>query len=658
MPSESLPPADEALLDELFDHALAGLATGVPIDLAQWLIGRPHLRAAAEAVLATARGVVVGTAPRLAGGGLPEVAGYRLLAEVGRGSMGIVYRAVQESLGRVVALKVLAPALFVSSRARERFAAEAQALARVQHPSVVTVHEVVVQPELCAYAMEWLAGPTLARAIEPGGHGLEPLRVAQLGAALARALEAVHAAGVVHRDVKPSNVLLCSDGRTVLTDFGLAHSDERGQGTASGEFLGTAAYAAPEQLRGEREHVGPRSDVYSLGVTLYTALSGQVPFGMATPTAVLRRIESGQVEPLARLNPAVPRDLATVVGTAMDPDRSRRYASAAAFAEDLERFLAHRPILARRAGPWLRGQRWVQRNPWLFAAMVVLALGATTSTWFGLAAREQASHNARLAAEKTALATAESAAKVAAETNAAEARQRAGELEQVLAFQEAQWAAVDPEALGLALRASLLDAVAPEQRDGLASGVAAVDFTNLAVGVLDEQVFTRALTAIEGSFAGPAPVKARLLHNVAVPLRDLGRLARALAPQQQAFELATATLGAAHPASLAARLELVHLLLALGRPADAAAHARIVYETCRTGSGEADRQTLLARKALALALVALGQLEEAKVHAAAVAATARGASEADEEFVISCLAAVRHVQAGARRTAGSRSARA
>ncbi|MBL8901205.1 MAG: serine/threonine protein kinase, partial [Planctomycetes bacterium] len=223
MPPDLLTPEDEALLDELFDHAVACLATGARIDVESWLAGREHLRAAAEAALETARGVAVGTAPRLPHGKPPEVAGYRVLEEVGRGSMGIVYRAVQESLARAVALKILSPSLLVSARARERFAAEAQALARVQHPSVVVVHEVVVQPELCAYAMEWLAGRTLAQAIEAGDARLgDARRVAELGLALARALEAVHAAGLVHRDVKPSNVLLCFDGRVVLTDFGLA----------------------------------------------------------------------------------------------------------------------------------------------------------------------------------------------------------------------------------------------------------------------------------------------------------------------------------------------------------------------------------------------------------------------------------------------------
>jgi non-specific serine/threonine protein kinase/serine/threonine-protein kinase len=665
MPPETLSPADEALLDELFDHAVACLATGARIDVESWLAGREHLREAAESTLETARGVAVGTAPRLPHGKPPEVAGYRVLAEVGRGSMGIVYRAVQESLGRVVALKILAPSLLVSTRARERFAAEAQALARVQHPSVVTVHEVVVQPELCAYAMEWLQGSTLAQAIEAGDARLEPRRVGELGLALARALEAVHAAGLVHRDVKPSNVLLCFDGRTVLTDFGLAHSNDQGQGTASGEFLGTAAYAAPEQLRGERERIGPRSDVYSLGVTLYAALAGQTPFGTATPSAVLRRIEEGRAQPLAKLNPAVPRDLATIVAHAMEPELARRYASASELAEDLERFLTQRPIRARRASLALRGKRWVQRNPWLSVALVVLVAGAGTSTWFALEARERAEEaleqkglaeqheaaarsraeeNARLASEKSALASAESAARSTAESSAAEARKRAEELEQVLQFQQAQWSAVDIEQMGLELRKSVLARAQPEQREALEASLSAVNFTSVALALLEEELFVRALAAIEKGFAEQPGVKARLLLNVAEPLHKLGSLERAIAPVREALALAEQVHGARHELTLAARESLGGLLEMRGSYAEAELEKRAVYELRRELHGLEDRRTIFSLKSLAVTLSSLGRFEEAEAHATEALEIARAHLADDRDLVIKCLATVAHLR--------------
>jgi tetratricopeptide (TPR) repeat protein len=390
---------DDTALDELFAHAVDACASGAPIDLAALLGDRSALRPRAEQVIALAREVAIG---RLgARSPLPRLDGFTLLEEVGRGGMGIVYRARQDRLGREVAVKVLAPALQASPRARERFALEARALARLCHPHVVVVHEIVARDDLSAYTMEWIDGSSLARAITTGDERLQPAAVARLGIALADALTAVHGAGLVHRDVKPANVLLRADGSPVLTDFSLVHDEAQTMHTRTGEFLGTLAYAAPEQLRGERDRIGPRTDVYGLGATLWSALAGRPPFAGGSTATMLQHIEHGQLPPLQRVAPTVPRDLATIVHTAMERDPARRYADAAALAADLRRLLAFEPIHARPAGLLLRTQRWLERSPQLALALLGLfaavVLGLAATSWLSLDLARQ--RNAAQAAE-------------------------------------------------------------------------------------------------------------------------------------------------------------------------------------------------------------------------------------------------------------------
>jgi tetratricopeptide (TPR) repeat protein/predicted Ser/Thr protein kinase len=386
---------DEAFLDELFELAVRSRATGEALDLAALLGDRQHLRDQVSRTLELARDVATARTPALLFRPTALVPGYTLLEEIGRGSSGVVYRARHEALGRQVALKILSPALQLSSAARERFLREAKALGRVRHPHVVAVHDVLVGEELCAYAMEWIGGATLAQRLAARKAPLDPAEAARLGVEIARALEAIHGVGLIHRDVKPSNVLLREDGSAVLGDFGLVRDAEQGSLTATGEFLGTAAFAAPEQLRGEQVAVGPWSDVYALGVTLYVALSGRAPFGSdPSSSAVLRRIESGASIPLLKLNPRVPRDLATILAKAMDPEPARRYATAKELAEDLSRLLRLEPILARPAGLLRRLQRWMERSPQLalalLALLVSLGVGAAIALVLALDLARQA----------------------------------------------------------------------------------------------------------------------------------------------------------------------------------------------------------------------------------------------------------------------------
>ena len=342
---------DEDFLDLVFERALDAVEAGETLDVVALLAERKHLRLDVERLVETAR--ITACAPR---DPTPQVPGYSVVEELGRGGMGTVHLARQEALGgRLVALKFLPADSAASGRWRKRFLAEARALASVRHPSVVAVYDVIDAPRHCAYAMEWIDGPTLGQLIAhveqrsagraPNAAALRELLqldvpsyaafVARVGVCVARALAELHRSGLIHRDVKPSNVLLRRDGTALLSDFGLAHASDESL-TKSGEFVGTVAYASPEHLEGEPESLDARSDVYALCVTLYHALALHLPFDAprgrarrsSTPTGMLRLIESRSAVALRRWNPDAPRDLETIVAKAIEPDPAARYASA------------------------------------------------------------------------------------------------------------------------------------------------------------------------------------------------------------------------------------------------------------------------------------------------------------------------------------------
>lgn len=364
------PADDDSYLDDIFDLSVRRFSAGEPLDIEGFAASRPHLRNEIVRLIGLAREVAVSKPPLTEESAPPSIAGFTLLEEAGRGGVGIVYRARQESLGRIVALKILSPALVASRSSRERFAVEARALGRVRHPNVVRVHDVVVTDTVCAFSMDWIEGSTLAAAIGDGLKRLEVGFVARIGASIARALAAVHGAGLVHRDVKPGNILLQPDGPPMLSDFSLVRDDQQRLHTATGEFIGTAAYAAPEQLRGDQRRVGPHTDVYGLGVTLYTALTGTTPFGMLSNSETLSRIENGLWKPLRAVTRGVPRDLETIVAKAMDPNPERRYRSATDLADDLDRFLRFEPVRARKVGVLIRLARLARRNRIAFSAAI------------------------------------------------------------------------------------------------------------------------------------------------------------------------------------------------------------------------------------------------------------------------------------------------
>ncbi len=430
----SNPPTPPALsdsdrsLDELFERVLALLEDGEAVrvpDLAAEF-GRAIEDVERAVALATS---MLGGAGLITGEPLPRVPGFEVLGELGRGGMSVVYTARQHSLGgRIVALKVLPAAVSLSPSARRRFLDEARAIARFRDRHIVAIHDVIDRPGLCAYAMELIDGAALSAIIDDaswseGALSIDRVRavlgadraaipessgpafICRVGMEIARALHAVHEAGLVHRDVKPSNVLIRRDGTPLLSDFGLVRDVESSVRTIEGAFLGTLAYASPEQLRGDQRALDRRSDVYALGATLYHALAGRRAVEGHTPNALLDQIERAAVPPLRKANPECGRDIETVLAKAMDPDPARRYQTAGEMAGDLERILSFRAIKARPAGPIVRMHRFSLRHKrQLFGACLggLAVAGVVVIAWLLLIARPAAATE-RLADARLAL---------------------------------------------------------------------------------------------------------------------------------------------------------------------------------------------------------------------------------------------------------------
>ncbi|HBF23229.1 MAG TPA: hypothetical protein DDW23_05360 [Planctomycetes bacterium] len=337
---------------------------------------------------------------------------FELLREVGRGGMGVIYEAHQKSLKRRVALKVLYPGLSSSEKAMSRFRREAEAVARLSHPGIIPIYAVGEDRGLNFFAMRFLDGPNLAQVIDElkrakgegrpavvldllgASHGKSVasdredtrstsfeldvgnfvFQAVDLMASIAEALEVAHKAGIIHRDIKPGNLVFDRIGQLVLTDFGIAKTESEVSITRTGEFIGSPAYISPEQAMTRRVKVDHRSDVYSLGVTLYEFLTLDQPFLRPTLEATLRSILTKEPTPLRRLNPKIPKDVETVVLKAMEKDPDRRFGSVAEFSSELRRILNFEAIRVTPVGGMTKIWRQVQRNRGFAVSMVAIGL--------------------------------------------------------------------------------------------------------------------------------------------------------------------------------------------------------------------------------------------------------------------------------------------
>ncbi len=305
---------------------------------------------------------------------LPRIPGYEIEKELGRGAMGVVYKARQLGLDRVVALKMIRHAENASVEDRQRFQVEVRALARLKHPNIVQIHEVGEHQGEPFFALEFVEGGTLAE--RAARQQMPVAEAAKLTTILARAVHAAHEAKVVHRDLKPSNILLTQDGTPKISDFGLAkHLDAESIRTQSGAVFGTPAYMSPEQASGRSKTIGPAADIHALGVIFYELLAGQVPFRGVTMWDVLQQVQSAEPMSLRRLVRKLPRDVETICHKCLRKLPEARYRSALELAEDLERFLKGEPIRARPIPLWEHGIKWARRHPATAGLLAVILLG-------------------------------------------------------------------------------------------------------------------------------------------------------------------------------------------------------------------------------------------------------------------------------------------
>ncbi len=314
---------------------------------------------------------------------LVDFGDYELLEEIGRGGQGVVYRARQKSLNRIVALKVIGLGQWATEAHLKRFRREAEAAANLDHPCIVPIYEVGEREGSCYFSMKFIDGGHLDEVAKRTPISIR--NAAELIAKLARTVHYAHEHGILHRDIKPGNILVDAKGEPHLTDFGLARLLEtKSTVTHTMEVLGTPSYMAPEQASGQNEQLTSATDVYGLGAVFYQLLTGHPPFAGGTTYETIRLLLDTEPRQPRLWNSKIDRELSTICLKCLEKDPKRRYSSALALAEDLEHWLKHEPIRAKRSGFVTRGRKWVRRNPAiaaLIAALVALAAAMGWNVW-------------------------------------------------------------------------------------------------------------------------------------------------------------------------------------------------------------------------------------------------------------------------------------
>jgi serine/threonine protein kinase/lipopolysaccharide biosynthesis regulator YciM len=540
---------------------------------------------------------------------LPDVPGYEILQELGRGGMGVVYWAWQTGLHRPVALKMVLAGAHAGPNELARFRTEAEAAARLQHAHIVQIHDIGQHEGRPYLALEYVDGGSLARKLD--GTPWPAARAVQLIETLARAIEHAHRQGVVHRDLKPGNVLLTKEGQPKVTDFGLAKLLVGGGDplTRTGAILGTPSYMAPEQAEGKTQEMGPATDVYALGAILYELLTGRPPLKAATPLETVRQVVTTEPVPPRRLQPGVPRDVETVCLKCLHKPAARRYATAEELAEDLCRFQAGEPIVARPVGHLERGWKWARRRP-AAAALVgvtVLALagGVTGVLWYADRERDRANQESALRRE---------------------ADDQRDQAQTVLHFFQNQvLAAARPAGQegGLGIDATIRDAVHAAEpkiagtfRDRPLVEASIRNMLGVTYWYLREDQaaiaqYVRAL-ALRQEMLGPDhPDTLQSLGNLATAYQGVGQATKALPLREQVLAKHQATLGPDHPDTLISMNNLAMSYKAAGQLDKALSLFEQTLAKSRERFGPDHPETLASMNNLAMSYKAAGRMDQA-----------------------------------------------
>lgn len=542
------------------------------------------------------------------------ITGYELTGEIHRGGQGVVYRAVQLSTNRDVAIKVLRDGALSSVRDRARFEREVQVLASVKHPDIVSIYDSGEADGQCYLVMDLVQGRRLdeylrGRDVSLSGSSTRWERVRSTRAKLelfvriCEAINAAHVRGVIHRDLKPSNILITDDGAPRVLDFGLAKitettdsSDLREQTlTEPGQFVGTLSYASPEQADGGEDAIDMRTDVYSLGVMLYTSLTGRFPYDVTgRPHEIVRRILHDAPTSPSRAATHIEADVDAILLKCLSKEPARRYETAGELARDLRRFLEGKPVEAKRDSGWYLFRVFVRRHrvAVLIAAAFIATLGVSSVAM-------------------TYLYRAQSRQRELAEARAKDLADTTEQLEAATDFQREQIASLDPILMGARLKADLL-ARAPNGPEAAAVKTALdeVDFRALAMEMLDRNIYEGAWQAIDQQFADRPHVRARLLETLAETMSRLGLYERAIGPMDEVVEICQAEFGSEHQKTLVALNNAVTLRIQSGDVDGAEALNREVLAIAARSVVDAD-VAHYARYQRAILLENRGQLPEA-----------------------------------------------